>query len=274
MGVKAQTTSLNIILNLILVSRQPLVSASISIARPSASITVAPPSGYIGSTWCNQNGVTFTATPIGCFSKYEWYFPSGWTGPNGEVVPYAVTSGNTVVLKPSADAADAGAITVKVYLDCGKVLTSSAYNVTYTPPTTYVSGNALACSGNTTYTVVNAPSGTTASWSSSNTSLLSISSSTGVGTRQGTGHGSVTITANILGGCRSMSVSKSVWVGKPRVNSITGPDAMFHGQSDLFVNASSGGSTYSWLTPSGWTVQSPSNFSTWITVGGTTSWHL
>jgi hypothetical protein len=103
-------------------------SASLTLNRPATPITVTPPSGYTGSSWCNQNGVTFTATSISCFSNYVWSFPSGWKGPGGTTSPITVTSGNTITLYPSGSEADAGAIVAKVNLDCGTQLTSSAYN--------------------------------------------------------------------------------------------------------------------------------------------------
>jgi hypothetical protein len=190
-------------------------SVNINVNRATPNITVTPPSGYAGSGWCQQTGVTFTATPISCYSNYVWSFPSGWKGANGATSPITVTTGNTITLYPTGSEADAGAIVSTINLSCNKALPSSAYNVVYTAPTPSISGSTLVCSGSTTYSLNNSPAGTTVSWSSSSTSLLSINNSTGVATRNGTGSGNVTITANMLGGCRPLATTRIMWVGKP-----------------------------------------------------------
>ncbi len=98
---------------------------------------------------------------------------------------------------------------------------SCLYNVEAFGP---INGPTLVCSGNHTYTIDN-PLGFGFSWSSSNTSLLSINSSTGVATRVGMGSGWVTIKATIsmlhtICGGGGIEESRLVWVGPPNVSTI------------------------------------------------------
>ncbi|HEX5168535.1 MAG TPA: kelch repeat-containing protein [Cyclobacteriaceae bacterium] len=140
----------------------------------------------------------------------------------------------------------------------------------FNPPSDlFVNGPSTLCNTNT-YNVPNLPAGTSVVWSSSNPNGVSINSS-GVASVVNNFNGQISIIATISGPCNPIALSKVIWVGKPKINSITGPDEIVYGQAGLFINTSSGGTSYSWLTPAGWTVQSPNNFSTWITVGGTLS---
>ncbi|MFS0489782.1 S8 family serine peptidase [Leadbetterella byssophila] len=77
-----------------------------------------------------------------------------------------------------------------------------------------INGSDLVCS-NSTFTLDAIPAGATISWSSSNTGILTINSSTGVATRVGSGSGSVTITSTLNASCGSVQLTKVVWVGNP-----------------------------------------------------------
>ncbi len=104
-------------------------AATINVNRAAASITVKPPTGYVGPRCGAKDPVAFTATAIGCASNYVWTFPAGWKGPNGELSPYTTTS-NVVALTPSGTSADGGTIAVSVHLDCGTNLPGS-YTATW-----------------------------------------------------------------------------------------------------------------------------------------------
>jgi len=84
-------------------------------------------------------------------------------------------------------------------------------------PTSFISGPSTICPS-ASYSVTNQPSGTTVSWSSNNTSVLTINASTGAATR--VGNGQVVITANIsyVSGCAAFRVTKTVNVGKPIIS--------------------------------------------------------
>lgn len=70
-----------------------------------------------------------------------------------------------------------------------------------------------------TYSIANLPQGSTVAWSSSNTSAVTINSS-GVATRVGSFHGSVTLTATVSGGCGTLVLTKTISVGKPIATNI------------------------------------------------------
>ncbi|MFD1001664.1 S8 family serine peptidase [Ohtaekwangia kribbensis] len=72
-----------------------------------------------------------------------------------------------------------------------------------------------------TFTITSPPAGTTITWSSSNTSGVTINSS-GVATRVGSFTGTVTITATFNGVCGVVALSKAVTVGAPSpISSLT-----------------------------------------------------
>lgn len=93
----------------------------------------------------------------------------------------------------------------------------------------FVSGPSVVCPS-ASYSVTNMPVGATVSWSSSNTSILTINASTGAATR--IGNGQVTITANIqyTAGCTAFRVTKPVNVGKPIISFIVNGQPFTNGQ--------------------------------------------
>ncbi|WP_342088073.1 trypsin-like peptidase domain-containing protein [Dyadobacter sp. OTU695] len=76
-----------------------------------------------------------------------------------------------------------------------------------------ISGPTLICSSGN-FSVDNLGSGASVSWSSSNTSVLTINSS-GTATRPGTAIGTVTISATVPNSCGSRTITKTVTVGPP-----------------------------------------------------------
>jgi len=78
-----------------------------------------------------------------------------------------------------------------------------------------IDGPNLVCATGT-FSLPAPPPGSTVTWSSSNSSGLSINPSTGLATRQGNFNGSVTITATISAGvCGSVPINRKIWVGTP-----------------------------------------------------------
>lgn len=95
-------------------------------------------------------------------------------------------------------------------------------------PSSYLPGNPLSyykrntpeivgndVCGPVTFSVPNTPPGSTVSWSSSNSSALSINSGTGVASRVGSFNGHVTLTATFSGSCSHTPATKLVKVGSP-----------------------------------------------------------
>lgn len=78
-----------------------------------------------------------------------------------------------------------------------------------------ISGPDIVCSTGS-FTLSGRPP-SSASWSSSNTGILTINSSTGSASRVGSAQGQVTITATITTGCGTLQLTKVVWVGNPNL---------------------------------------------------------
>ncbi|MCF0075616.1 S8 family serine peptidase [Dyadobacter sp. CY261] len=81
-----------------------------------------------------------------------------------------------------------------------------------------LTGPTIVCTS-ATFAVTIKPN-VTRTWYSSNTSILTINSSTGVATRVGTGSGPVTITMRYSSSLASYDITKEIWVGTPDVSTI------------------------------------------------------
>jgi hypothetical protein len=78
-----------------------------------------------------------------------------------------------------------------------------------------ISGTSTLCSS-AAYTVANRPADAFITWSSANTTNLSINTTTGVASKVGTFKGSATINAVVSGSCgNSAPIPKTIWVGTP-----------------------------------------------------------
>lgn len=87
--------------------------------------------------------------------------------------------------------------------------------------TTTIAGPALVCT-TSQFTLNNAPSSATPTWSSGNVNGLSINAITGVATRQNNYNGEVTVSASLNSGCGSVNITRNVWVGAPNVVNANG----------------------------------------------------
>ena len=123
-----------------------------------------------------------------------------------------------------------------------------------------ISGPSTVCPS-ATYFLQPQPTNLTVTWSSGNTSLLSVNSATGIATRVGTGSGSTTIRATISGTCCSQTITRSVQVGGFSQSQIivTGTAGVCPGNQYQYTATVPGGHqagyTYQWNKPSGWSVQ-------------------
>lgn len=131
-----------------------------------------------------------------------------------------------------------------------------------------ISGSNIVCTTEN-YSVSNLPAGTSVTWSSTNPSILSINSSTGVATKVASGN--VTIIADIAGGCGSFRIVKDVFSGTPDHNKFYVRDAIIgslpiilDNYGTIYVRVSyqddplllSGISQYEWDVPNGTVTQS------------------
>ena len=133
-------------------------------------------------------------------------------------------------------------ISYTVTNSCGSTTVTKSITVTTTPILNFISSNLSLCKqGSQTITAGPASGGT---WSSSNTSIATVSS-TGLVTAQNT-VGTATITYIVTNGCGPSSISTTVTVGTtPTVGAITvltgNKDALCVGSDLVLTNATSGG---------------------------------
>ncbi len=85
------------------------------------------------------------------------------------------------------------------------------------PPNSFINGADIVCT-TSNYSVVDVPSVATVTWTSSNTSILTIGSTSGTATA--VGNGLVTITATVSTGCGSVALTRNIWVGLPNPPSV------------------------------------------------------
>jgi hypothetical protein len=123
---------------------------------------------------------------------------------------------------------------------------TTAASISLTACLTDISGDAQICSGNKSYTLNNPPSGTI-NWTSSNTGILTVSSSGNpvTATRVGSATGSVTLTA--LSGSKVVA-TKTISVTTCVNPVISGPSQMYCGTSDVFTITTVSGATYQWFS--------------------------
>ncbi len=178
---------------------------------------------------CVGNSLTFTAgsvTGTGSLTSYNWSGPSAYS---------TTTSGNTATIS-SVSTTNSGVYTLTVTypgIGCTSngVTTSPAVTVNANPAA--IGGEATFCEASTT-TFTNATSGGT--WSSSNTAVATIGSSSGVAT--GVAAGTSVITYTIGGLCYS---TKTITInGLPTVTS-TNDEICVGGTATVTATPSAGG---------------------------------
>lgn len=159
----------------------------------------------VDKVMCSNNSTkNYSVSPVTGAESYIWTLPSGWSGSS---------SSNSITVTPNG--LNGGNISVRAV--AGSIQSaSSTKNISVllydegNPP--HVSGNDLVCSSGY-YTLNNQPGSSSLSWSSTNTSHISINSSTGVATY--TGNGGTYITATVTTACGNFQKNKFVWSGNP-----------------------------------------------------------
>lgn len=193
-------------------------------APPSFSLTSSPTNIACGVT----TPVTFTATgsniPNGATVSYSWNLGAnnGWQY-NGSAAPSIISTGtsNVLTLTPICGSSLSNvSITASVN---SSTYNSNGASVLFTQPSLTIIGNSAFCSGSSSYSVSNVPCNGTVSWTSSNTSVGTISATGNPATLTKTGDGNVTITASVNGvGCLSSNtISKTIALGAPQASNIS-----------------------------------------------------
>lgn len=110
-----------------------------------------------------------------------------------------------------------------------------------------ISGTSTACSPTTTYNLLDQPSNTTITWSSSNPNGYKIDSSTGTATRVNNFNGLVTVTGSLASSCGSTTITKKLVIGSPTPR-ITAHQVSAYGEPTRveFTATLISGATYNW----------------------------
>jgi len=202
----------------------------------------------------NNTPVTFTVTNVHNHSgnlSYNWTIGSGWLY-NGNAAPSTITtSGNTLTLTPNANPPNN--VSVVPVLDGVNypTLTSTVSLSAYNPSNSIVGSNG-ACSFES-YSISNLPPNTSVAWSISNTSIASLTSSSGNQTNINvSGRGVLTLTATLTNSCgQSAPITKELFLGYPdQAVSISGPTVVGKGVLASYATPTIEGATeYEWRLP-------------------------
>ena len=153
-----------------------------------------------------------------------------WTSGNTSIATVGTTGIVTGVAAGTVN------ITYTVTSSCGSAYAIKAVTVTAAPTVAAISGTATVCSGNTTTLTDATGSGT---WSSSNTSIATVS---GGGVVGGVAAGSATISYTVTSTCGSRSATLSMTVSSaPAVPAISGASSLCTGTSTTLTDGTSGG---------------------------------
>jgi hypothetical protein len=243
----------------------------------SSDINVTTPA-FITVPFCQVQNVNLSFTkvkynnassnpeaPFGTVDTYEWLLPAGWIlngatsngtnwlpGDNNETLTSGPTTGGSLKIRPVNA--------------CGSTLAKGGYReiaISRPIPVFDIVGSSDICSGTKPYNILTTNPIT---WTSSNTSLLTITPSTTNGspataTKIGTGDGTVTITAvvNVCG--QSVTATKVVRVGSPNFPySVTGASPVLLNAGGYGYQLNTNPSNLAlnnivWTVPAGWTIQ-------------------
>ncbi|HMP98454.1 MAG TPA: hypothetical protein PKC24_01650, partial [Cyclobacteriaceae bacterium] len=204
--------------------------ATISVNRANLNVSIAFPSGYTGPSCGDTAGRTFTANTsyaLNCLSSYRWDFPAGWKWYNSSTQtfvssPVTISGSNSILLYPTGDVLDQGNITARVNLDCGS-LPSVSRALTFQPPNPQVSGPEVICS-NGSFTLTNAPVGSSITWQVSPSNFFTSSSGSGATAnlqlQSSSVSGGAIITFNIQSTCDIPPIQTYFYAGKVAVPDI------------------------------------------------------
>ncbi|NBU72829.1 MAG: hypothetical protein EBS53_15535, partial [Bacteroidetes bacterium] len=141
---------------------------------------------------------------------------------------------------------------------CSDVTGTRSVTVTSPPSAGSLSGNQAVCVGSTTIFTSTVSGGT---WSSSNTAVASVNSTTGLITGVGAGTANITYTVEGTGGCLDVSSTLSIQVVEPPIlTSQPLPQSVPVGQNAVFtIGYNSTNSTLQWQADLGWGFQDLTN---------------
>lgn len=225
-------------------------ASTISIARPTPTITVTPQAGYAGPSCGSGQPVTFTVNHnISCIAPnngFLWNFPSGW------LLSPIFTNINSITVTPSGNKNDAGTINVTVNLACGTALPATPLQLVFNAPV--ISAATLVCSGGSNVTLSNVTPSILVTWSGGTNMTVSSGQGTSsavimANSTGSLGNGTISATVNCA---NAIIAPKTVWVGTPESpGSVTGNTTPSIGGIYQYVSeyGSNGAAYHNWLMP-------------------------
>ncbi|SUX47962.1 beta strand repeat-containing protein [Chryseobacterium indoltheticum] len=203
---------------------------------------------------CTGSTTTFSSTQTG----------GTWSSAN---IAIATVNSTTGVITGVA----AGTATITYSYDkyngpCPKTATRTV-NVTAAPNAGTVSGNQNICVGNTTTFSSTQTGGT---WSSANTAIATVNSTTGIVTGVAAGTATITYTVAGTGGCANATATRTVNVtAAPNAGTVSGNQNICVGNTTTFSSTQTGG-TWSSANTAIATVNSTTGIVTGVAAGTTT----
>lgn len=205
---------------------------------------------------CSSTGIPFTVSnensSPGSLS-YQWQVGGGWLY-NGNAVSNFTTSTNTITLVPNSFPPSNVYVTpvLNGFAQPQKVATVSLAPFTTTSAT--INGNTSICEPSTSsvYSIANLPSGLTVTWSSSNTAVATVSSTTGSNTTVNkVSNGTFNLIARVTNSCgQFVDIPKSIRIGG--LPNFTINAVNVYGSYDLYIQAEDQGITsVTWTKISG-----------------------
>jgi len=227
---------------------------------PTLSFSQAPPDNVQCS---NPSPFTVTVASVAGAQSYTWTIPSGWSG---------TSTTNSITLTPNG--LNAGTVSVRANIcniqtaPLSKTINIQLFDL-QNPPV--ANGSLQVCSSGATYSLLNAPPSTTATWSVSPSGLVAQSSGTGfsafLSKANAGSSGVATITFNLTGPCGSLPpFTKQIQIGvvnssEATVSATCGSGSLCYvcpGNTYVFTALPPLGHqssySYEWTKPTNWSV--------------------
>ncbi|MEB2783797.1 T9SS type A sorting domain-containing protein [Algoriphagus persicinus] len=227
---------------------------------PSLSFTQAPPDNVRCAI---TTPITVTVASVPGAQSYTWTKPNGWSGSS---------TTNTITLTPNG--LNAGTVSVRANLcatqtnPLSKTINLQLFDP-QNPPV--VNGSLQVCSSGTTYSLLNAPISTTATWTVSPSNLVSQSNGSGfsaiITKANASSSGVATITFNLTGPCGPLPpFTKQIQIGavkgsETNMSATCGTGTLCYvcpGNTYVFTAlpplGHQPGYTYQWTKPTNWSI--------------------
>ena len=227
-----------------------------TISNTSGLVTVNGPPAMPGAitgpaSVCNLSSNTYSVALVTGATSYTWILPSGWSG---------TSTTNSII---ATEGTGGGTISVTAGNTCGNS-TAQTTNITLTvPPITpaAIIGPDSVCANSTNTFSVTAVNGATSYTWTLPTGWSGTSTTSSIQATEGTGQGSISVTAdNFCGNSSPQTLAVTLASPPGTLGAITGVDSgCANSQITYSVSPVSGATFYNWTLPNGWSGSSTTN---------------